>query len=147
MPENTDANCYFREVGHNTCVWKNCSWILAECTPEYVLHEIMVCGIKKYCKIDSMNYLYLSLSILWNGLSYQAQEVWKDAWKKKHQVSISLTFYAHVFCTKARFWCQNFIQKLYFVFEIYGAKNSQVKFARKTLMRFTISLLVSLWMK
>jgi hypothetical protein len=53
------------------------------------------------------------------------------------QVSISSTFYKRVFCTKVRFWRQNFLQKLYFGFEIFGAKISYENFVQKTLMKLT----------
>jgi len=54
-----------------------------------------------------------------------------------HQVSISSTFYARVFCMKVHFYCQNFLQKLYFGFEIFGAKILYENCAQKTLMKLT----------
>jgi len=53
---------------------------------------------------------------------------------EEYQVSISPTFYAIIFWTKARFWRQNFVRKC---FVIFGAKILYEKCARKRLMKLT----------
>ncbi len=61
------------------------------------------------------------------------------------QVSISSTFYTCVFHTKAHFWCQNFIRKLYFGFEIFGTRITYENCARKTLMKLTTGVARIFW--
>ncbi len=53
------------------------------------------------------------------------------------EVSISSMFFERIFCTKACFWCQYFVRKLYFGLEMFGAKISYKKRAGKTLKKLT----------
>ncbi len=57
------------------------------------------------------------------------------------QGSISSMFSLCLLCTKASFWRQNLIRKLFFRFEIFGAKILNEICARIMLMKLTLGLL------
>ncbi len=64
-----------------------------------------------------------TITIQWVHPKIVSLEHFSLNWQKLvSQVSISSTFYAHIFCTKACFWHQNFVRMLYFEFKIFGAE-------------------------
>jgi len=80
-----------------------------------------------------------------SNLSNFKKIIIKREWRWFGLWSISSTFYACVFCTKAHFWRRNFIQKRCAQLCNFWRQNIGEKSAQKMLMKLTPTLHLDIW--